>query len=132
MPNELADGDAALRTQIPASRRHPHMGAGEVRATDEAGIRAKLIQLGWTPPEWQPIETAPKDGPPILAFLPIEQQQAVVMWDTFGTQAAVSVEVGYAGHWRAVIDHTDEIWICNPTHWKPLGPNPQDVPRGGA
>ena len=97
--------------------------SGLVLDTTEAGIRAKLIELGWTPPEWQSIDTAPKDGTPILAFLPIERQQAVVMWDMSGTRAAVAVEVGYMGHWRANLDVTDELWLCDPSHWKPLGPN---------
>ena len=26
----------------------------------------KLIELGWTPPEWQDIDTAPKDGTSVL------------------------------------------------------------------
>lgn len=58
--------------------------------------------------EWRPIETAPRDGTPVLviwkAYLP-EVVCAVVMWD--GDQ------------WR----EADDI-VSGPTHWLPLPPAP--------
>lgn len=81
----------------------------DVRAQQlEDGIRAKLIELGWTPPDWQPIDTAPKDGAPILGF--DGRWQAVIHW----LPGAEQWRVAGGGPVRT-------------THWKPLGPDPEDV-----
>lgn len=62
--------------------------------------------------EWQPIETAPKDGSEILGWSSISGE-AYVMW------------------WEAI--HSDWVWcindledmFCDPTHWMPLPEPPE-------
>lgn len=58
---------------------------------------------------WQPIETAPTDGTPILAFMPTYYQgkggQAVVLWMDYSDRP---------GWYSAVAS------IHEPTHWQPL------------
>lgn len=65
--------------------------------------------------EWQPIETAPKDGTRILAFYPKEEENYKIL----------SVALIYR-KWRLCpdggYDFEFEI-VGDPTHWMPL-PNP--------
>ena len=58
--------------------------------------------------EWQPIETAPKDGTPILGFA--DGKQAIVEW----------LEYWKLCVWGSFAD--DGKWW--PTHWMPLPPPP--------
>ena len=69
--------------------------------------------------EWQPIETAPKDGTMILAAHcdPARQNMTVAYWD-FG-----SIKFNIIGHWRT---STHEILtIGKVTHWMPLPEPPK-------
>lgn len=73
--------------------------------------------------EWQPIETAPKDGTRILAFWP----------DVYGNSSAVQIETwwGAWGHGRSK-ETWQNAWewadgANNPTHWMPL-PTPPVKP----
>lgn len=64
---------------------------------------------------WQPIETAPRDGTPIIAFGHELDEPSVVAW--FGTR--------WLARWdmATVYDINDEgKYIDNPTHWMPLPP----------
>ncbi len=66
--------------------------------------------------EWQPIETAPKDGSEVLLFVPSASFGRNVMsavWDNDngGCDASWVVLEGYIGEY-------------NPTHWMPLPPPP--------
>ena len=60
---------------------------------------------------WQPIETAPKDGRPILAYGHIALSNhaiGVVVWsETYGL-------------WDAENDPDQGPWDSKPTHWMPL------------
>jgi len=65
--------------------------------------------------EWHPIETAPKDGTPILVFDPRGD----------GEDEARTTAVGRWGQWSA--DGEIYCWLMeagdgwvNPTHWRPL------------
>ena len=69
---------------------------------------------GRAQPEWQPIETAPKDGTKVL----LSNQRRVDSSRWVGQTA-----VGPVGHWLGE-------WYAPPTHWMPL-PNPPAV-GGGA
>ncbi len=77
------------------------------------------------PSEWQPIETAPKDGTPVLLFAPDDVPQIVV---------------GYAYKHSS---RADVFWIymdealanispggADPTHWMPLPTPPEDQSNG--
>ena len=77
--------------------------------------------------EWQPIETAPRDGTRILAFLPgtnpeddfhAPEDVMIVSWDEH-------CEHGFG--W--LIDQEENLaaW-CNPTHWMPLPSAPGIAP----
>ncbi len=72
--------------------------------------------------EWQPIETAPKDGTEILAYVVQEPDDYT---DAVGApEGWANVDIGrfdmfgeWAGQWAGV-----------PTHWMPL-PDPPQQPR---
>jgi len=60
--------------------------------------------------EWQPIETAPKDGTRIMAWWP-----DVVLDKSIGVTSWMA-PVGYCIHWTR-----DGRWSpFDPTHWMPL------------
>ena len=71
-------------------------------------IRADLV------PQWQPIETAPKDGTAILSTWPslFKDQDKWFIQPVFFRD----------GIWLHLWDH-DETLPLNPTHWQPL-PSP--------
>ncbi|MDW9447152.1 DUF551 domain-containing protein [Sinorhizobium meliloti] len=64
--------------------------------------------------EWQPIETAPKDGMPILATF--------WLWDNPEEGRGVDVVSWDGAGWS-----TDAYPVYPPTHWQPL-----PAPPGGA
>ena len=64
--------------------------------------------------QWQPIDTAPKDGTNILAFT--AEGQCEVYWDRF-KWVQVPCYSTYDGCGSAVL-------MCDPTHWQPLPPEP--------
>lgn len=73
--------------------------------------------------EWQPIETAPKDGSAILLW-DAEREVAIVgMWLSFaGTNSPDSYEPAYSG-WDSISGVP--TWLdaspdAQPTHWMPL------------
>lgn len=65
---------------------------------------------------WKPIETAPKEGGPILLFEPP------------GDEDQIGV-----GYYEPVTDHEGTEWLtfwetgvrCDATHWMPLPPPPE-------
>lgn len=63
--------------------------------------------------EWQPIETAPKDGTPILGWWGLDRyfRGAVVRW--------VDPSRGWELSWSG------ERLVDPPTHWQPLPPPPK-------
>lgn len=65
--------------------------------------------------EWQPIETAPRDGTPILMFLATPSRQAV----GFGQAPLVQIIIGDMwGSGSYVTGPTGETVLV--THWMPL------------
>ena len=74
-------------------------------------------------PDWQPIDTAPKDGTPILAFqhwAAAGPSWCVLEWDEFGEH----IETGrQAGGWTPPEDGYVGFW--EPTHWMPLPAPPK-------
>ncbi len=69
----------------------------------------RMIELIEKMPGWQPISTAPKDGTPILAFMPAYYQgkggQHVVIWMDYSDRPG----------WYSHI-----VGVHEPTHWMPL------------
>ena len=66
--------------------------------------------------EWQPIETAPKDGTKILMYYP---------QPNIGTRKAMAISIG-AWHLKGAAWHREggkKIRYTLPTHWMPL-PSP--------
>lgn len=76
----------------------------------------RLAKTGPAVDGWLPIETAPRDGTPILAFNPM-----------VGVYSTAAVEVGGfteypSGFWPdgKKNKHALGRWYCVPTHWRPL------------
>lgn len=70
--------------------------------------------------DWQPIETAPKDG------------TSVLLWDgEFQFTGEWMVEAIDGSHWWIATLHGQKQVACDPqpTHWHPLPPPP--TPRAG-
>jgi len=57
--------------------------------------------------EWQPIETAPKDGAEILGWSSISSEAYVMWWSA------------PHGDWVWGINDLNDMF-CDPTHWMPL------------
>jgi hypothetical protein len=64
--------------------------------------------------EWQPIETAPKDGTRILIFGARE---------CYGGDY---ISLAYWDHWWRG-DYDEPVYVDEPTHWMPLPPPPQQA-----
>ena len=63
--------------------------------------------------KWQPIETAPRDGTPILGYsrrLPPKARIGTIMWVEPHWQVGGSEWAGGAL----------AMWMSDPTHWMPL------------
>lgn len=76
--------------------------------------------------EWQPIETAPKDGTEFQAWLILENDKLHGFWEP----RCKYNEDGILGIWGR-IDYDEEDWDYTyfqlvPTHWMPL-PEPPKV-----
>lgn len=69
---------------------------------------------------WRPIETAPKDGTPILCFnrmVGIYNTGFTTSWDDDGD--------GYEGFPCGFWGSPHGKWDCQPTHWRQLPPTPE-------
>lgn len=84
----------------------------EWRKGAEADL-ATLTAAGYAVEQgWQPIETAPKDGPILVAQ---DGEQAVVEWMT-----ALEDGAGDWIIWRRVGPDALAVRMPKPTHWRPL------------
>lgn len=88
--------------------------------------------------QWQPIETAPRDGTRILVYVPDSENVLSVYWDAEFTfrydEAKASVDEKYAGeHDGAWTDDAVESFAYeekasySPTHWMPLPDPPKET-----
>lgn len=76
-----------------------------------------------TEKEWQPIETAPKDGTPFLGWCP---QAPGSMKDEI---CALSFDPNADGRIPWCVAGVEErLTWSEPTHWMPLPPPPKEAP----
>lgn len=65
--------------------------------------------------EWQPIETAPKNGKSVMAYVPRSITHKVIICYYKSWKVSYN-EAGQIGVW---LDRTGKV-VHNPTHWMPL------------
>lgn len=100
----------------------PHQISKGTRRAIEAALRAAASD------GWRDIESAPKDGTPILAFAPMATEPAIARW--FKWDAADQgwiTELIDGGPWKDD-HHFAEYWAetsYEPTHWMPLPAPPK-------
>lgn len=80
--------------------------------------RDEQIRLLQDAHKWRPIETAPKDGTPILAYWPIMQIYKVRV----GSWQRASHGPGYWAAWNGGVKFSQRN---PPTHWQPLPEPPK-------
>jgi len=73
--------------------------------------------------EWQPIETAPRDGTNILVFKKFERHR----WLDHGWSYYIEIVYWFDGDW--IIMARAPPTNNNPTHWMPLPELPKEVAR---
>lgn len=74
--------------------------------------------------EWQPIDTAPKDGTVFFGFDPEDRYPQPMKWEEYEPQyAEEQEEPGYWTYAEALI--ADVVGEAKPTHWMPLPPPPE-------
>lgn len=71
---------------------------------------------------WQPIETAPMDGTPILLYKPNEKRMGQYIVAGYWNELWLSC----GGRGLAYFSHLDQRDYGHPTHWQPL-PEPPDA-----
>ena len=72
-----------------------------------------------TIPTWQPIETAPKDGTRFVGFSKTHGQHECFIPRNVAHYKRVTAIYG------ARTSNSNSVWF-SPTHWKPLGPAPEE------
>ena len=70
--------------------------------------------------EWQPIETAPKDGTPIIVARHMPSWGWVRGWATWESVCGIS---GWLS--RGFFNPPGELGLAHPTHWMPLPEQPK-------
>lgn len=73
--------------------------------------------------DWQPIETAPKDGTEVLLFTRSDVGPEKDYWESFGDPHFSTVQIGAFedGKWHQNV-------IGGATHWMPLPSPPGETP----
>lgn len=74
--------------------------------------------------EWQPIETAPRDGTIIDVWLGEASAQEIHFYCTPGTRRSTAWKFS-GGRFRPAIGFYLVPTFVEPTHWKPIGKGPQ-------
>jgi hypothetical protein len=81
--------------------------------------------------EWQPIETAPKDGTAVLLWggqyeddLNGPRDNEIISYAHFVPD---DFDEGDPGRWEELGGCYYSSWIHNPTHWHPVPPPPPEV-----
>ena len=77
--------------------------------------------------DWQPIETAPKDGRFILIHVPQGLETGAVTIGAYWKEEDRKAGRFMRGHWDGWLGMDDDVassW-CEPTHWMPLPEPPK-------
>jgi hypothetical protein len=81
--------------------------------------------------DWQPIETAPKDGAVFLVYLPDgrpggrkDDRVWLCTWDSY-TDAQSGLFPGWIQPLNVVKSGSQPVYRLNPTHWMPLPEPPK-------
>ena len=104
-------------------------------ALDDMAIALSAAQRAEVAPQWQPMETAPKDRseknptyPRILLRFD-EGQMAVAYWDAYYAEGGH----GHEGRWLGWVEPCSgdvvELHYDKPTHWMPLPSGDMNSPR---
>lgn len=75
--------------------------------------------------EWQPIETAPKDGTDILVIEPLNNCYGKItnaFWEKEQNKIFDGHKITIEGYWA---ESCDNQLVLEPTHWMPLPKPPQ-------
>ena len=134
LPVRLALTDET--TIIVANNVHLLTIAGDYDTDDErmaawAALIVRAVNCHKEPrmSDWQPIETAPKDGARIILakIIPAdEDREAAVWWACAGRWQPERVLSGTGGHIRRQAQWTDGVDnLGEPTHWMPLPAPPK-------
>lgn len=96
-------------------------------------LEPTIIQVHDPAPSWRPIESAPRDGTPILAWAPMATEPAIARWFKWdaGDEGWLT-ELVDGGPWKDD-QHFAEYWAetsYEPTHWMPLPSPPEDDADG--
>ena len=74
------------------------------------------VQDGWVKyiraPQWQPIETAPRDG-------------VILCYDHEWSEDGVALAENYDGEWWQICERDDNTRHFTPTHWMPIPQPPE-------
>jgi len=74
-------------------------------------------------PQWQPIETAPKDGTKIVVFNPDREEPEVAWYVPVVFHLDDGEDSGVAWPWKTYDNAYKEEW---PDHWQPI-PKPPEI-----
>jgi len=96
---------------------------------DLSALRAHDAKL-LAPYQWQPIETAPKDGREVILWFP---HKSIAINGHYGEVSDGDWESGYRTWMEWLV--ADELWFQEdpsqaPTHWMPL-PSTEAIEKGG-
>jgi len=72
--------------------------------------------------QWQPIDTAPKDGTNVLLFCTTAVMPKTDIYLLCGGEPFESFEVGW---WNDDTSEWETVYCAPPTHWMPLPAKPQ-------
>lgn len=122
-------------------RNHWHVQCSSCQASTNGwfardGARAKAAAL-WNrrapAPQWQPIETAPKDGTDIWVWSTIDKRAESIRFELYDDE--IAEEVGEPGFWRYSEDLIADVAEAEGhefSHWMPLPSSPRKEGSGDA
>ena len=129
IPAGMTEDDVMALARIASSENHYAGGRCVRMEFTPANILAFVAALpppgrGMVPMDWQPIETAPKDGTRILGYGDVGLESTPM--------AATVVFIDPNNYWRCDPNEASEYDYerCTLTHWMPLPPPPHGIKEG--